>query len=145
VFMDAAVEGMRAFSASKAGPVAGHLLLALVDIAAGVVALVWPSPTALALTLLVGIWAVVGGCLEIFAAFASGQGAGHRALLIVTGIVWVAFGAILFSRPDIGAVTLALVFGFFSIFTGVALIGQGIELRRTANTLHTIQPTAKAA
>ena len=84
-FMDAGVQGMRAFSSGKAGPVTGHLLLALVDLAAGVVALVWPSPTALVLTLVVGIWAVAGGFLEIFAAFAPGESAGTRTLLILTG------------------------------------------------------------
>src|SRR5262249_12825647 len=72
-FMDAGFQGMRAFSSGKAGPVIGHLLLALVDLAAGVVALVWPSPTALVLTLVVGIWAFAGGCLEIFAGFGSGE------------------------------------------------------------------------
>src|SRR5215469_5162600 len=115
-FMDAGFQGMRAFSSGKAGPVIGHLLLALVDLAAGVVALIWPSPTALVLTLVVGIWAFVGGCLEIFAAFGSGESAGTRALFFLTGLVWIAFGVVLFARPDIGAVSLALVFGFFSIF-----------------------------
>src|SRR6202042_3486315 len=56
-FIDAGLEGMRAFGSGKAGPVIGHLLLALIDVAAGVVALIWPSPTALVLTLVVGIWA----------------------------------------------------------------------------------------
>src|ERR1700753_1021899 len=37
----------RAFSSRAAGPVLGHLLLALVDLAAGVIALAWPAPTAL--------------------------------------------------------------------------------------------------
>jgi len=32
-FMDAGIEGVRAFSSDKAGPVIGHLLLALVDLA----------------------------------------------------------------------------------------------------------------
>ena len=137
-FTDAALEGMRAFSSGKAGPVIGHLLLAVVDIAAGVVALVWPSPTALVLTLVVGIWAFAGGCFEIFAAFGSGENAGTRAMFILTGLVWIVFGAVLFSRPDIGAVSLALVFGFFSIFSGVTLITQGVEIRRTGKNLRTV-------
>ena len=32
---------------------------------------VWPGPAALVLTLIVGIWAFVGGCFEIFAGFGS--------------------------------------------------------------------------
>src|SRR6266516_3929163 len=56
-FIAAGLEAMRAFGSATAGPVIGHLLLALVDLAAGVIALVWPGPTAL--VLIVAIWAVV--------------------------------------------------------------------------------------
>jgi uncharacterized membrane protein HdeD (DUF308 family) len=144
-FIDAGLEGMRAFSSGKAGPVIGHLLLALIDLAAGVVALVWPSPTALVLTLVVGIWAIFGGFLEIFAGFGNGETAGTRALFILTGLIWVAFGAVILGRPDIGAVTLALVFGFFNVFSGATLITQGIEIRRTGKGLHSILPQATKA
>src|SRR6266536_1313931 len=91
-FIDAGLQAMRAFSSRTAGPVFGHLLLGLVDLAAGVVALVWPGPTALVLVLVVGIWAFIGGCFEIFAAFQSGETAGMRALFILGGLVSIAFG-----------------------------------------------------
>src|ERR1700758_742058 len=65
-FMSAGFEVMRAFSSRTAGPVFGPLLLGLVDLAAGVVAMAWPGPTALALVLLVGGWAIVTGLLEFF-------------------------------------------------------------------------------
>ena len=45
-FIAAGLEATQAFSSRKAGPVFGHLLLGLVDLAAGVVALAWPGPTA---------------------------------------------------------------------------------------------------
>ena len=48
-FIAAVMDALRAFSSSRAGPVAGYLLLALLSAAAGVVALVWPNITALAL------------------------------------------------------------------------------------------------
>ena len=57
-FLDAGLQAARAFSSRTAGPVAGHLLLGLISLAAGVVALVWPGPTALVLVLVIGIWAV---------------------------------------------------------------------------------------
>jgi Short repeat of unknown function (DUF308) len=46
-FMAAALQAVRAFSSGSAGPVLGHLLLGLIDLAAGIVALAWPGPTAL--------------------------------------------------------------------------------------------------
>jgi hypothetical protein len=53
--------------------VIGHLLLRLADLAAGVIALAWPAPTALVLVLIVGAWAVVAGLVEIAAAFGTGE------------------------------------------------------------------------
>jgi uncharacterized membrane protein HdeD (DUF308 family) len=144
-FMDAGFESVRAFSSGKAGPVFGHLLLALVDLAAGVVALVWPGPSALVLTLIVGIWAFVGGWFEVFAAFDKGETAGTRAMFILTGLVWVVFGVVLFARPNVGAVSLALLFGLFNLFSGVTQITQGVEIRRTGKTLHSVLPRAAKA
>ncbi len=81
-FIGAGLQAMRAFSSGTAGPVFGHLFLGLVDVAAGVIALVWPGPTALTLVLIVGIWAVTGGFFEIFAAFQSGETAGTRSAAV---------------------------------------------------------------
>ena len=60
-FMAAGLQGARAFSSRNAGPVFGHLLLGLIDLAAGVVALVWPAPTAFVLVIVVAAWALAGG------------------------------------------------------------------------------------
>jgi uncharacterized membrane protein HdeD (DUF308 family) len=137
-FTDAGLQAVRAFSSGTAGPVLGHLLLGLVDLAAGVIALVWPGPTALVLVLIVAIWAFIGGFAEIFAAFGRGETAGTRAMFILAGLVSVAFGVVLFARPGIGAVTLALLFGLFSLIYGSSQIVMGTQLRRTGQTLHSV-------
>ena len=141
-FMDAVIEGMRAFSSDSAGPVIGRLLLALIDIAAGVFALVWPGPTALVLVIIVAAWAFVGGFFEIFAGFQRGESAGTRALLILGGLVSIAFGVVIAARPDIGAVTLALLFGLYSMIYGVTLIVLGIQARDTDKSLDSVSPHA---
>ena len=137
-FIDAGLEAMRAFSSRTAGPVFGHLLLGLISLAAGVVAVAWPAPTALVLVLVIGIWAVIGGIVEIISGFGAGETAGTRALFLLTGLVSVAFGVLLFARPDVGAVTLALLFGLFSLFYGITEIVMGAQLHRTGKTLHSV-------
>jgi uncharacterized membrane protein HdeD (DUF308 family) len=137
-FIGAGLQAMRAFSSRTAGPVFGHLLLGLVDLAAGVVALAWPGPTALVLVLIVGGWAVVGGLLQIFVAFSPGEPAGTRALFILGGLVTTAFGVVLFARPGVGALTLALLFGLFNLIYGGWALVHGIELRRTGKSLHSV-------
>jgi uncharacterized membrane protein HdeD (DUF308 family) len=139
-FVDAGFQTMRAFSSGKAGPVIGHLLLALIDVVAGVIALAWPAPTALVLVLVVGIWAFFGGFSEVFAAFNTGETAAQRTLYILTGLVWIAFGVVLFARPGLGAVTLALLFGLFSLISGVTLITRGVETRQTKRALDSVLP-----
>src|SRR6516225_2998205 len=121
-FLDAVLQAARAFSSRSAGPVFGHLLLGLISLAAGVVAVAWPAPTALVLVLVIGIWAVVGGIAEIVTGFGAGETAGTRAMFILTGLVSVAFGVLLFARPGVGAVTLALLFGLYSLIYGFSQI-----------------------
>jgi len=141
-FIDAGLQAMRAFSSATAGPVFGHLLLGLVDLAAGVIALIWPGLTALVLVLIVAYWAFAGGFAEIFAAFRSGEAAGTRALFIVGGLVSIAFGVVLFSRPDVGAITLALLYGLFNLTYGTSRIVMGIQARQTGQTLHSVMKDA---
>jgi uncharacterized membrane protein HdeD (DUF308 family) len=137
-FVAAGFEMVNAFSSRKAGPVFGHLLLGLVDIAAGVVAIAWPGPTALVLVLVVASWAIAAGLVEFFAAFEKGQDAGIRALSVISGLVSVAFGVVLFAEPYMGALTLALLFGMFNLIAGSSMLVRGIELRRTGKTLQTV-------
>ncbi|GAA0462487.1 membrane protein [Paractinoplanes deccanensis] len=129
-FVSGVLEIARAFSSDKAGPVFGWLLLALLSIAAGVVALAWPGITALVLTIWIGAWALATGILEVALTFRQGQSAGERAAWILGGLVSIALGVVLFIRPDIGAVSLAEVFGLFSLFYGILAIVQSIRARR---------------
>jgi uncharacterized membrane protein HdeD (DUF308 family) len=96
---------------------------------AGVVAIVWPGPTALVLVIVVAAWAIVGRVAEFAFAFAAGETAGTRALFLFGGLVSIAFGVVLFARPGVGAVTLALLFGLFALIYGISRIVVGIQLR----------------
>jgi uncharacterized membrane protein HdeD (DUF308 family) len=144
-FIAGGLQATRAFTSRSAGPVFGHLLLGLVDLAAGVVALVWPAPTALVLVIVVGSWALVGGIAEFFAGFQTGETAGTRALFILSGLVSAAFGVLLFARPGVGAVTLALLFGLYSMIYGFSQITAGAQLRRVGGAVSSLSELRHAA
>jgi uncharacterized membrane protein HdeD (DUF308 family) len=137
-FSAAFTQGSRAFSSDGFGPVLGHLLLALVDIAAGVFALAWPGPTVLVLVYVVGFWAIFGGIAEFFTAFAAGERAGTRVLFLLGGLVSVAFGVVLLARPGVGALTLALLYGLFALTYGVTQIAAGSQLRSVGQGVGTV-------
>jgi uncharacterized membrane protein HdeD (DUF308 family) len=144
-FMASGLEALRAFSSRTTGPVFRHLLVGLIDLAAGVVALAWPGPTVLVLVLIVASWAVIGGLTEVSAAFGGSASAGTRTLFILGGLVSVAFGVVLFAHPGVGAITLAMLFGLFNLVYGARALGQGIELRHTRNGLQSAVPERAAA
>jgi uncharacterized membrane protein HdeD (DUF308 family) len=135
-FIAAAMDAVLAFSNSRAGPVAGHLLLAVLSAAAGILALAWPNITALILVISIAAWAAVTGVIEVAMAFRGHETASERAMWAITGLVSVALGAVLFIRPDIGAVSLASVFGLFSIFYGVSALILSFQARQGVATEH---------
>jgi len=144
-FIAAGMQAARAFSSRDAGPVFGHLLLGLIDLAAGVVALVWPGPTAYVLVIIVAAWALVGGVVEIVGGFGAGETAGTRAMFILSGLVSVAFGVLLFARPNVGAVTLALLFGLYSLIYGFSQITTGVQVRQLGKSFQPFTELKNAA
>ena len=129
-FMDAVVQAVRAFSGVRTRAANARILIALVDVAAGVVAIAYPNITAVALVVIVAIWAIAFGVLEMFAPSGAGETAGTRAWFVVAGLVCIAVGFVLVGRPDVGAVSLAVIYGIFSLAFGITAIVLGVQARR---------------
>ena len=113
------VEAGRAVSGDGFGRTLGYISLGLIDIGAGVLAIAWPGITAFVLVICIAAWAVLGGFFEIGFAFAAGETGSQRSLYALGGLVAIAFGVVLFARPDIGALSIAEIFGLFSLVYGV--------------------------
>jgi uncharacterized membrane protein HdeD (DUF308 family) len=119
-FTDALVALARLFSADRsAGDRVLQILRALIDVAAAIVAIAYPGPTALALTIIVGVYVIVAGILELYGSSAlSRLGAGGTGWLIVGGLISIVAGVLLIVWPNIGVVTLALVVGAYLVVYG---------------------------
>ena len=127
----AVAEAATAFSRRRFGPVAGHLLLAVIDVAAAVLALAWPGLTAQFLVYLVAAWAVVRGVTGTGFAFAMrGAPAGARTWVGLGGVIDVVLGLTLFAQPLAGAFALTWVFGMFALIAGAMAIAYGYQMRR---------------
>jgi uncharacterized membrane protein HdeD (DUF308 family) len=128
-FMDAGFRTLRAIASKGALAVTGNLLLALLDVVVAVVALAWPDITILAMVVTVGLWALILGLVEIVAAFADRETNSMRAYFILAGLVSIALSVVMLSTPDVGALSLALLFGFFAITNGVTQLVAAYQLR----------------
>jgi uncharacterized membrane protein HdeD (DUF308 family) len=143
-FIAVVADTMRAFSSDRAGPTAGYLLLAVLSLVAGVVAITWPGITALVLTIWVAAWALVTGGTEVAMAFRHRETAGERAMWGLTGLVSIGLGVVLFIRPDIGALSLATVFGLFSLFYGTSALILYFQSRQTTARPRTTPSVAES-
>jgi uncharacterized membrane protein HdeD (DUF308 family) len=103
------------------------ILQGLVSIAAGVVAVVWPVITLVALVWIIAIWAIVSGVLLLAAAFSLNIEHG-RWWLALGGIASLVFGILLVIQPFIGAVVLTLWIGAYALVFGVFLLVLAFQL-----------------
>lgn len=105
----------------------------LLAIAVGVVVVVWPDLSAHALLYAIAAWAIATGVLGfVGGAIALPLSGGRSLLLMLWGVISVAFGAIMFARPGAGALALLTLIAAFAIVGGVLQVGYALELRRIA-------------
>jgi uncharacterized membrane protein HdeD (DUF308 family) len=117
----------------KGGEIAPRWWLAIVGIVgllAGLVAFVSPGLTALVLLMFIAGWAIVIGVLEIWGAIQLRKEIEGEWWLILSGLLSIAFGALLFARPGPGALALVWVIGAFAILHGCTLIGLAFRLKQ---------------
>lgn len=122
-----------AFSHSTGTPWWILALEGLVSIAAASVTFLYPGITAVALLVLIAMWAIVTGVFEIGAAIQLRKEIEGEFWLGLAGLASVLFGAVLLARPGIGALAVVWMIGGYSIVFGVMLIalGFGIKARMT--------------
>jgi uncharacterized membrane protein HdeD (DUF308 family) len=120
------------------------VLRGITGIAAGVLTLLWPGITALALLYVVAAWALVGGGLEIAAAIRLRKVIRNEWLLVLGGLASLALGTLLVLFPGPGALALVLWIGAYAIVSGALMIALAIRLRTWGHT-HAARPAFSAA
>lgn len=103
-------------------------LNAVVALAAGALALLYPGLTVLAFVVLLAAWALMTGVTSIAAATRL-KGDHGRTWLIVGGIIAIALGVVLILFPGTGLLTLTWMVAFQSWLAGSALLAAAYQLR----------------
>ena len=119
------------------------LLEGLAGVGAGVITLLWPGITALALLYVIAAWALVTGGLEIAAAIRLRKVITGEWLLVLAAIASIALGILLVLFPGPGALALVLWIGAYALVSGVLFIALGFRLRSWGKSrLHMPSATA---
>lgn len=118
------------------------LLQGLAGVTTGVVTVVWPDLTTLALLYLIAAWALVIGALGIAAAIRLRKIITGEWLLALGGVAAIGFGVLLMLLPEAGALAVILWIGAYTFVSGVLLIALGFRLRSWDKSRQS--PTARA-
>jgi uncharacterized membrane protein HdeD (DUF308 family) len=110
------------------------LLEGIAGIGAGVVTLLWPGLTAIALLYVIAAWALVTGAFEIAAAIRLRKIIDHEWLLVLSGVASIALGVLLMLFPGPGALTLVIWIGAGALVSGVMFVILGLRLRSWGRT-----------
>lgn len=107
---------------------------AAVATAVGIGVLAWPDISAKALLYLIAGYGIAVGVLLMGSALYLPLSGGRRLLLALGGMIFVAFGAVMFIEPGEGALAQIALIASLMIVTGVTMIGFALELRELART-----------
>lgn len=105
------------------------LIAGLLGIGAGIVTLFWPGITAVALLAMVAAWAIVVGIAEVVAGIRLRNEITGEWILIVAGVLGVAFGVFMILKPAAGALAMLLWIGVYAVASGVLLLALSLRLR----------------
>lgn len=105
-------------------------LRGLIAIAFGVLALIWPGLTLLALVSLFAAYALLTGAVSIFGAIRNRKSDDEWWLLLLLGLVALGAGVIALIHPGLTTLVLVLLIGANALVTGVLDIAAAVRLRK---------------
>lgn len=121
------VDGLRR-RGTQAGSV--NLGIGVVAVAFGAALVFLPDVFLTIAVVLIGIWAMIFGLLQVVAAFAvRGKGGGSWLLTLLSGALFVALAIVCFANPGAAITAMAFVVGVFAVVIGAALVALGMKLR----------------
>jgi uncharacterized membrane protein HdeD (DUF308 family) len=119
-------------------------IMGAVGIVAGIAAFVWPNITALSLLALVAFWAILTGAFQVVAAIRLRREINGELLMVVGGVLSIAFGVYLVVNPGDGLLSLVWLVGLWAVVFGISNLVLGFRLRNIQHGAATARETAGA-
>lgn len=106
-----------------------HLLRGLAFISFGILGVLWPAQTLLTLVYIYGVFALLDGVLAVVGGLLDRSGSRSNWLLIISGFIGVATGALTLLWPGIVAAGLIVYAGAWAIVRGIVDMIRATQLR----------------
>lgn len=105
------------------------VLEGLAGVVIGVLTFSWPNLTGLLLLYFIAAWAVITGIFEIVAAIQFRKVVSGEWAMILSGILSVLLGVLLFAFPSAGALSIVWMIGMYAIAFGIMGLVLAFRLR----------------
>jgi uncharacterized membrane protein HdeD (DUF308 family) len=106
----------------------------IIDLITGIIILVWPDVTVLALALILAAWLFVYAAMTLWYAYQHRGEQPRRGHFVLKGIAALIAAIITVAWPGITVLVIAIVLGVELIFYGAVLIQMALRLRRMQAT-----------
>lgn len=128
-------KGRKEDSGEKGRPDWLMVPIALVALIAGIMALAWPSATSTVVLVILGIWAIGTGVIEMAAGLRLPKGFRGKILIIVLALISIGFGIYFILGPEKKgaeeiANTVVIIVGIFGIIKGALMAVYSFMLRK---------------
>ena len=129
----ALVEGAANIVAGARGREGWAIAEGIISVVVGIVIVVWPAITALALLYVVAAWAIITGIVRIVAAVQLRRVIRNEWLLAGSGLASIIFGVIAAVFPGAGILAIIWLLGAWLIVLGVILVAFALSIRQLAH------------
>ena len=130
ILIDGVTMLMSGFSDQPAGQSRWPLvILGILGLLAGLLILWEPGLGAITLTTIIAAWAVIGGILTIISALRLREEIDNEWWLVLSGILAILFGILVFTNVLAGILTIAWTFGVFAVVVGILSIVLAFRVR----------------
>lgn len=136
-FVDGVFALVTAFSKAGQGQRLWLILEGVVGIIAGLLAFFQTALVGLTLILIFAAWAIVTGIFEIVTAIQLRKEIDNEWMLLLSGVLSVIFGVLVFFFPEAGAFTVVTVIGVYAIIFGIVMLVLSLRLRGMKDTMGT--------
>jgi uncharacterized membrane protein HdeD (DUF308 family) len=107
--------------------------------AIAIYAVTQPGLTLVMLAAFIAATAIVRGAMEIVAAIALRKHIDDEWILALSGVMSIAFGALIIYRPDAGLLAVAFLIGAYMMALGALAIALSLRLRKMNHSLATVR------
>ena len=95
----------------------------------GGIVLKWPAISLLLLVVIIGLWAIISGIIQIITAIFVRQEIKNEWLMGLSGLISLLFGLVILSWPISSIIVVSWLIGFYALLLGIFLIVFGFQIK----------------